>query len=75
MPSDDKTVVFTAYFDAGLRFPCYDLVPEVLALFKLELPQLSPSAFVRSRRVTDDCSCGRSEDCGHASSGVRPRAV
>nr|AAT47107.1 hypothetical protein [Oryza sativa Japonica Group] len=31
----------------GLRFPCNVLLPEILRLFKVELPQLSPSALVR----------------------------
>ncbi|KAF0919113.1 hypothetical protein E2562_028397, partial [Oryza meyeriana var. granulata] len=36
--NNDETVVFTAYFDTGFRFPYYNLLPEVLACFKLELP-------------------------------------
>jgi hypothetical protein len=40
-------VVFAVFFEAGLRFPCNVLLPEILRLFQVELPQLSPSALVR----------------------------
>jgi hypothetical protein len=40
-------VVFAVFFEAGLRFPCNALLPEILRLFQVELPQLSPSALVR----------------------------
>lgn len=46
-PVDGWTVVFAAFFDAGLRFPCDVLLPKVLQLFQVELPQLSPSVLVR----------------------------
>lgn len=46
-PSKNQTVVFTAFFDAGLRFPCSALLPEILRLFEVELPQLSPSTLVQ----------------------------
>nr|AAO19385.1 hypothetical protein [Oryza sativa Japonica Group]ABF98362.1 hypothetical protein LOC_Os03g49080 [Oryza sativa Japonica Group] len=45
-PVDNRTVVFAVFFEAGLRFPCNSL-PEILRLFQVELPQLSPSALVR----------------------------
>nr|CBX24439.1 hypothetical_protein [Oryza glaberrima] len=46
-PGDNRTVVFAVFFKAGLRFPCNVLLPEILRLFQVELPQLSPSALVR----------------------------
>jgi hypothetical protein len=46
-PGDNQTVVFAVFFDAGLRFPCNVLLPEILRLFMIELPQLSISALVR----------------------------
>nr|AAQ56333.1 putative gypsy-type retrotransposon protein [Oryza sativa Japonica Group] len=46
-PVDNRTVVFAVFFEAGLRFPCNVLLPEILRLFEVELPQLSPSALVR----------------------------
>nr|AAO73265.1 hypothetical protein [Oryza sativa Japonica Group] len=44
---DNRTVVFTVFFEAGLRFLCNVLLPEILRLFHVELPQLSPSALFR----------------------------
>jgi hypothetical protein len=46
-PTDNRTVVFAVFFEAGLRFPCNVLLQEILRLFQVELPQLSPSALVR----------------------------
>nr|AAL93075.1 hypothetical protein [Oryza sativa Japonica Group] len=46
-PVDNRTVVFAVFFEAGLRFSCNALLPEILRLFQVELPQLSPSALVR----------------------------
>lgn len=46
-PGKNQTVVFVAFFDAGLRFPCTSLLPEILHPFDVEFPQLSPSALVR----------------------------
>jgi hypothetical protein len=46
-PIDNWTVVFAVFFEAGLRFPCNVLLPKILRLFQVELPQLSPSALVR----------------------------
>ena len=36
-PRADEAVVFVAFFDAGLRIPCVELVSEVLQLYGLEL--------------------------------------
>ena len=44
-PGDGRTVVFAAYFAAGLRLPCDDFLSSVLATYEVRLPQLSPSAF------------------------------
>nr|CAE02215.2 OSJNBb0002N06.5 [Oryza sativa Japonica Group]CAH66591.1 OSIGBa0092G14.2 [Oryza sativa] len=46
-PIDNRTVVFVVFFEAGLRFPCNVLLPEILRLFQVELTQLSPSALFR----------------------------
>nr|ABA98295.1 Transposable element protein, putative, Transposase_28 [Oryza sativa Japonica Group] len=46
-PVDNRTVVFAVFVEAGLRFPCNVLLPEIFRLFQVELPQLSPSALVR----------------------------
>lgn len=46
-PQDDKAVVFVAYFNAGLHFPCVDLVADVLRLYRVELAQLAPNSVVK----------------------------
>ena len=46
-PGDNRKLVFAVFFEAGLRFPCSMVLPEILRLFQVELPQLSPSALVR----------------------------
>nr|AAT85788.1 putative gypsy type transposon [Oryza sativa Japonica Group]ABF96892.1 Transposable element protein, putative, Transposase_28 [Oryza sativa Japonica Group] len=46
-PVDNRTVVFAVFFEVGLRFPCNVLLPDILRLFQVELPQLSPSPLVR----------------------------
>jgi hypothetical protein len=43
---DNRTMVFAVFFEAELRFLCNVLLPEILRLFQVELPQLSPSALV-----------------------------
>jgi hypothetical protein len=35
-PVDNRTVVFAVFFEAGLRFPCNVLLPEILRLFQVE---------------------------------------
>nr|AAT77814.1 hypothetical protein [Oryza sativa Japonica Group]ABF96915.1 Transposable element protein, putative, Transposase_28 [Oryza sativa Japonica Group] len=47
-PIDNRTVVFAIFFEAGLRYPYNVLLPEILRLFQVELPQPSPSALVRT---------------------------
>lgn len=47
VPWDKEAVVFVAYFDAGLRFPCVDLVADALRLYQVELGQLTPNSLVK----------------------------
>jgi hypothetical protein len=44
-PGDGRTVVFVAFFAAGLRLPCDDFLLSVLAMYEVKLPQLNLSAF------------------------------
>jgi hypothetical protein len=46
-PKDDEVVVFRSFFRAGLRFPIYEMIAEVVKKFKLFLHQLTPNAIVR----------------------------
>ena len=46
-PKDDEVVVFKSFFRAGLRFPLYDIIGEVLKMFEIYLHQLTPNAIVR----------------------------
>jgi hypothetical protein len=46
-PKDDEVVVFKSFFKAGLRFPLYDMIGEVLKHFEIYLHQLTPNAIVR----------------------------
>jgi hypothetical protein len=46
-PKDDEVVVFKSFFRAGLRFPLYDMIGEVLKHFEIYLHQLTPNAIVR----------------------------
>jgi hypothetical protein len=39
--------VFKSFFRAGLRFPLYDMIGEVLKNFEIYLHQLTPNAIVR----------------------------
>jgi hypothetical protein len=58
---DNRTVVFTVFFEAGLRFLCNVLLPEILRLFHVELPQLSPSALFRMAIFDWVCRTSRFE--------------
>jgi hypothetical protein len=40
-PKDDEVVVFKSFFRAGLRFPLYDMIGEVLNRFEIYLHQLT----------------------------------
>jgi hypothetical protein len=44
---DNEVVVFRSFFKAGLRFPLYDMIGEVLKRFEIYLHQLTPNAIVR----------------------------
>jgi hypothetical protein len=46
-PKDDEIVVFKSFFRAGLRFPLYDMIGEVLKRFEIYLHQLTPNVIVR----------------------------
>jgi hypothetical protein len=46
-PKKDEVVVFKSFFRAGLRFPLYDIIGEVLKIFEIYLHQLTPNAIVR----------------------------
>jgi hypothetical protein len=46
-PKEDEVVVFKSFFRAGLWFPLYEMVGEVLKKFEIYLPQLTPNAIVR----------------------------
>jgi hypothetical protein len=46
-PRDDEVVVFKSFFRAGLRFPLYEMIGEVLKKFEIYLHQLTPNAIVR----------------------------
>jgi hypothetical protein len=46
-PRDDEVVVFKSFFSAGLWFPLYEMIGEVLKKFEIYLHQLTPNAIVR----------------------------
>ena len=46
-PKDAEVVVFKSFFWAGLRFPLYDIIGEVLKKFEINLHQLMLNAIVR----------------------------
>jgi hypothetical protein len=46
-PRDDEVVVFKSFFRAGLRFPLYEMIGEVLKKFEIYLHQLTPNGIVR----------------------------
>jgi hypothetical protein len=46
-PKEDEVVVFRSFFRAGLRFPLYDMIGEVLKRFEIYLHQLTSNAIVR----------------------------
>ena len=46
-PKDDEVVVFKSFFRAGLWFPLYDIIGEVLKNFEIYHHQLTPNAIVR----------------------------
>jgi hypothetical protein len=46
-PKEDEVVVFKSFFRAGLRFPLFEMIGEVLKKFEIYLYQLTPNAIVR----------------------------
>jgi hypothetical protein len=46
-PKEDEVVVFKSFFRAGLQFPLYEMIDEVLKKFEIYLHQLTPNAIVR----------------------------
>jgi hypothetical protein len=46
-PRNDEVVVFKSFFRAGLRFPLYEMIGEVLKKFEIYLHQLTQNAIVR----------------------------
>jgi hypothetical protein len=46
-PKEDEVVVFKSFFRAGLRFPLYDIIEEVLNKFEIYLHRLTPNAIIR----------------------------
>lgn len=46
-PHGDEVVVFSAFFDAGLRIPSAPLVAEVLGIYRVVLAQLTPKSIAR----------------------------
>jgi len=46
-PKHDEVVVFKSFFRAGLQFPLYDIIGEVLKKFDIYLHQLMSNAIVR----------------------------
>jgi hypothetical protein len=46
-PKEDEVVVFKRFSRAGLWFPLYDMIGEVLKIFEIYLHQLTPNAIVR----------------------------
>ena len=45
-PKEDEVVVFRSFFRAGLWFPLYDMIGEVLKRFEIYLHQLTSNAIV-----------------------------
>jgi hypothetical protein len=45
-PRDDEAIVFKSFFSAGLRFPLYEMIGEILKKFEIYLHQLTPNAIV-----------------------------
>jgi hypothetical protein len=43
-PKEDEVVVFKSFFRAGLRFPLYEMIGEVLKKFEIYLHQLTPNS-------------------------------
>jgi hypothetical protein len=46
-PRDDEVIMFKSFFRAGLWFPLYEMIDEVLKKFEIYLHQLTPNAIIR----------------------------
>jgi hypothetical protein len=46
-PKEDEVVVFKSFFRAGVRFPLYEMIGEVLKKFEIYLHLLTPNAIIR----------------------------
>jgi hypothetical protein len=46
-PRNDEVVMYKSFFRAGLRFPLYKMIGEVLKKFEIYLHQLTPNTIVR----------------------------
>jgi hypothetical protein len=46
-PRNDEVIVFKSFFRAGLRFPLYRMIGELLNKFEIYLHQLTPNAIVK----------------------------
>jgi hypothetical protein len=46
-PRNKEVIVFKSFFRAGLRFPLYEMIGEVLKKFEIYLHQLTPNSIVR----------------------------
>jgi hypothetical protein len=47
-PKEDEVIVFKSFFRAGLWFPLYEIIGEVLKKFKIYLHQLTPTPLLGS---------------------------
>lgn len=48
-PKSDEVVVFRSFFQAGLRFPMYEMITEILERFEIYLHQLSPKCYCKDQ--------------------------
>jgi hypothetical protein len=46
-PKENEVVVFRSFFRAGMRFPLFDMIGEVLKRFEIYLHPMTPNAIVR----------------------------
>lgn len=46
-PKEGEVVVFRELFNAGLRLPCDDRIPEILDSYKVKLHQLTRNAIIQ----------------------------
>jgi hypothetical protein len=46
-PRDNEVIIFKNFFRAGLQFPLYEMIGEVLKRFEIYLHQLTPNVIFR----------------------------